>query len=146
MARNWNRLRVLVAEDCLPMSRCLSLMLEAFGITKITLTTDGSHALTLLGQCGPHLILTDWSMAPIDGLTLTREIRHAPPPRCHLPIVMISGHGDAERMAAARSAGVTEYMVKPVTPRGLFVRLTEVIAHVPALPALPALPAVHRHG
>jgi len=40
---------------------------------------------------------------------------------------MITGHGERQYVERARDAGVTEFLIKPVTPRGLFLRIQEVI-------------------
>ena len=41
---------------------------------------------------------------------------------------MITGHAEISRVAEARDAGVTEFLVKPITAHALFDRISSVIA------------------
>jgi DNA-binding response OmpR family regulator len=65
-------------------------------------------------------------MAPMDGLELTRLIRTSEDsPDPFVPIIMLSGHVD--RMRAARDAGVSEFMMKPVSVRTFLACLGAVV-------------------
>jgi DNA-binding response OmpR family regulator len=44
-----------------------------------------------------------------------------------VPIIMITGHTERYRVEAARDAGVTEFLAKPVTAHNLFARITEIL-------------------
>jgi CheY-like chemotaxis protein len=69
-------------------------------------------------------------MAPMDGLALTRFLRTSPAsPDPFLPIIMITGFADRERVHAARDAGVTEFLVKPISAAALFSRIYSIIAN-----------------
>ena len=62
-------------------------------------------------------------MKPMDGLEFTRRVRndeHSPNP--FVPIIMITGHTEKYRVEAARDAGVTEFLAKPITAQNLFIR------------------------
>jgi FixJ family two-component response regulator len=56
-------------------------------------------------------VLTDESMPELVGTELAREIRRLRP---SLPILLMSGHGDASLIARARAAGVGEVLHKPL--------------------------------
>ena len=40
---------------------------------------------------------------------------------------MISGHTERYRVEAARDAGVTEFLAKPITAQNLFARIAEIV-------------------
>ena len=67
-------------------------------------------------------------MKPMDGLAFTREIRTAQnSPNPFIPIVMMSGHTEKHRVQAARDAGITEFLAKPITAQSLFARIAEIV-------------------
>jgi two-component system, chemotaxis family, chemotaxis protein CheY len=44
-----------------------------------------------------------------------------------VPIIMVSGHTEKHRVEAARDAGVTEFLIKPITGHSLFSRIAEIL-------------------
>ena len=74
------------------------------------------------------MILTDLSMKPVDGIAFTREVRLShDSPNPYVPIMMITGHTERQKVEAARDAGITEFLAKPVTAQGLFLRIAEIV-------------------
>ncbi len=67
-------------------------------------------------------------MEPVDGVEFTRLVRvAADSPNPFLPIIMVTGFADRTRVEEARDAGITEFIVKPVTARAVLDRLNNVI-------------------
>jgi len=67
-------------------------------------------------------------MKPIDGIAFTQEVRLShKSPNPYVPIIMITGHTERHRVEAARDAGVTEFLAKPITAQNLFLRIAEII-------------------
>ena len=76
----------------------------------------------------PDFVLTDLSMKPVDGIEFTRKVRLGrDSPNPYLPIIMVTGHTERARVEAARDAGVTEFLAKPITTQSLLTRLIEVV-------------------
>jgi two-component system chemotaxis response regulator CheY len=44
-----------------------------------------------------------------------------------VPIIMITGHTEKQRVEAARDVGVTEFLAKPITAHNLFARIAEIV-------------------
>jgi DNA-binding response OmpR family regulator len=69
-------------------------------------------------------------MPIFDGLELTQMIRqpggNANP---YVPIIMMTGHSEKRRVTAARDAGITEFLAKPVSAKGLYERIVSVIVN-----------------
>ncbi|HTV68348.1 MAG TPA: response regulator, partial [Rhizobiaceae bacterium] len=59
-----------------------------------------------------------------DGMTILRTIRHS----TDTPIILISGHGDAESRASAINAGADDYVMKPFSVRELQARVARLVA------------------
>ena len=67
-------------------------------------------------------------MEPGDGFDLVDMIRNEPDsPNRYLPVIMLTGHSEKERVEMARDHGVTEFLVKPVTPKDLLARVLAII-------------------
>ncbi len=61
----------------------------------------------------------DITLPGLDGIAATRLIRGLTPAGARIPIVGISGRSEASEHAAARAAGMTAYLAKPVSPAAL---------------------------
>jgi len=121
-------LRALVVDDDKHMRKLLHALLHALGIQEIVECTNGTSGYDQLRVSRPDFVLTDLSMQPVDGIEFTRSVRTAPDsPNRYVPIIMASGHTERAIVEAARDAGVSEFMVKPITLQNLQSRVTEII-------------------
>jgi two-component system, chemotaxis family, chemotaxis protein CheY len=123
-----DRIKVLIVEDKQHMRALLRALLNALGVTEIFEAVHGEHALEVLRSKRCDLVLTDMSMEPMDGLELTRQIRGmARKLNPSVPIIMVSGFTERNKVEAARDAGVSEFLVKPITLQNLTARIAEVM-------------------
>jgi len=121
-------LQVLLVDDNQHMRAIASAILKAAGIRKILEVADGSSALAALRQQPVDIAIVDFNMSPMDGVELTRMVRNSPEsPNAYLPIIMMTGHSEKNRVMEARDAGVTEFIVKPITAKAVFDRIQAVI-------------------
>jgi len=122
------KLRVLVVDDNQHMRAIVGAILKSAGITATREAREGGHALAILRDFPADVAIVDFQMEPMDGLEFTRQLRDpATSPNPTLPVIMITGHADVARVARARDAGVNEFLVKPVTARGVLDRLHAAI-------------------
>jgi CheY-like chemotaxis protein len=126
----FSKLRFLVVDDNPHMRRMLRALLMGFGSREVHDATDGATGLDAFNQFTPDIVILDWAMPMLDGLEFARMIRqpdgNASP---FTPIIMLTGHSERARVTAARDAGVTEFMVKPISAMGLHQRIVNVIAN-----------------
>ena len=106
--------KVLVAEDNSINELVLRTILEQRGC-EVTSVTNGASALEAVQRTHFDLVVMDISMPGLDGVTVTKRIRHGEVAgvAADLPIVAISAHsmrGDREQFLAA---GFDEYIAKP---------------------------------
>ncbi|HXR95728.1 MAG TPA: response regulator [Rhizomicrobium sp.] len=126
-AKFFETLKVLIIEDKDHMRALLRRLLNHIGVRVMYEAPDGAAALEMLPTIECDLILSDLSMAPMDGLEFARKVRGASNPKAAgVPIIMISGYAEKAKVEAARDAGVSEFLVKPVTPQHLISRITEI--------------------
>jgi CheY-like chemotaxis protein len=121
-------LKALIVEDNGHMRTLLRTLLNSAGLKDISEAAHGDAALEILRERKNDLVLTDMAMKPMDGLEFTRQVRnseHSPNP--FVPIIMITGHTERHRVEAARDAGVTEFLAKPITAAHLFSRIALIV-------------------
>ena len=124
----FENLKVLVIEDKDHMRALLRRLLNHIGVRTMHEAPDGAAALEILPTIECDLILSDLSMAPMDGLEFTRKVRGSANQKTSgLPIIMISGYTEKAKVEAARDAGVNEFLAKPVTPQSLISRITDIM-------------------
>ena len=124
----FEKIKALNVEDNAHMRTLLRSLLHAVGMKDVAEAGHGGHGLSVLRERKCDLILTDLAMKPMDGLEFTRMVRsseHSPNP--FVPIIMITGYTEKHRVEAARDAGVTELLAKPVTAGNLFARIAEIV-------------------
>jgi DNA-binding response OmpR family regulator len=88
---------------------------------------NGADAIKKMCWYPPDILVVDCYMQPIGGVELTRLIRKAKTDlNPMMPIIMITGHGEADLVSAERDAGVNEFLVKPITTDALYTRIRAV--------------------
>ena len=126
---DFNRLRFLVIEDSAHMRRILRTLLHGFGAREVYEAEDGASGLESFSHFMPDIVIADWVMPIFDGLELAQMIRqpgaNANP---YVPIIMLTGHSEKKRVIGARDAGVTEFLAKPISAKGLYQRILNVVA------------------
>jgi len=122
-----SRLTVLIVEKECPMRALLRQVLREFGIHRIHEADTPESGFQEFNRRTPDLVLVDWC-PEFDGIGLVRRIRtdgNSVFPQA--PIVMITAFGETKRIFQAIDAGMNEYLVKPVSPSLLYVRIVSVI-------------------
>ncbi|WP_082554845.1 MULTISPECIES: response regulator [unclassified Caulobacter] len=121
-------LTVLIIDDNAPMREIIGAVLKSLGIRKILEANDGVEALKIVTEREIDIIFTDLKMQPVDGLAFVRWVRTSPASNNpYVPIIMVTGHATRASLDEAVQAGVTEFLAKPLTARGVLHRVNEVI-------------------
>jgi len=119
-----NDIHLLVVDDNAPMRQLIRALARAGGIVNTTESDTAAQAIDILRAMPVDLVIVDWKMRPIDGLSFTRMVRwNNDSPNPYVPILMLTAHTEASRVAAARDAGVTGFLKKPISTRLLFDRI-----------------------
>jgi two-component system chemotaxis response regulator CheY len=121
-------IHVLVVDDNRQMRFLLRCLLRAGGVYDVTEADSAEQAFDLMRTRPVDLVIVDWMMRPMDGLSFTRLVRwDRLSPNPYVPILMLTAHTEASRVAAARDAGVSGFVRKPISARVLFERMTFVL-------------------
>lgn len=123
-----DRLKFLVVEDNQRMRALIVKVLRELGVKDLAEAADGGAAIELMQVYTPDIVITDWKMAPVDGLELVRRIRAGKDvANRFVPVVMLTVHTERARIFEARDAGVNEFVAKPVSVRTLYARIRALI-------------------
>lgn len=117
----------LVVDERAYMRRVIKSVLETLGGKQIEEAEDGKEAWASIKAWTPDVLLTERWLATMNGIELLRVIRQDKSSIKFLPVIMITSETRREQVISARNAGVTEYVAKPITAKGLFLRIREVI-------------------
>jgi len=95
--------KVLVVDDTDHVRNMLVDMLELDGFDVVGQAASGSEAVEIVAGSDPDVIVMDYKMPGMDGLTAARAIREN---RSSQPIILYTAYLDAALEAEAKAAGI----------------------------------------
>jgi len=116
-------MKILLVDDSATMRRIQKTQLNALGLTDIIEAGDGEEALKQLsGNMPIDLILLDWNMPVMDGITFLRKVRENQVYK-GVKIIMCTSESEKSKVVEALKAGANNYIVKPFKPESLKEKL-----------------------
>lgn len=107
-------MHALVVDDSNTIRIILTAYLKKLGFD-VTVAINGREALDRLhGMAKADIVLVDWNMPEMDGLSFVRAVR-AENEYATLPLMMVTTNVELTNVAEALDAGANEYMMKPFT-------------------------------
>lgn len=91
---------ILIVEDEFDLASTLSMLFELHGFRTLR-ARNGQHALEVLRDTEPDLVLSDCMMPVMDGITLSHTLR-SHPDSAHLPIILMSAAAAWQDLSVAR--------------------------------------------
>ena len=122
-------MKVLLIDDSKTMRNIQRSILTQLGYEQIEEAVDGVDALEKVASFDPELILLDWNMPNMDGITFIKEYRGS---GAKIPVIMVTTEAEKSRVVEAIKAGVNNYVVKPFTPSVLGERIQETLGRMAA--------------
>jgi len=129
--------KILVVDDETYIVELVKFNLEKEGY-RVIVAFDGMHALEMVKEETPHLILLDIMLPGMDGLEVCRTLKQDPNYNT-IPIIMLTAKGDEFDTVLGLEMGADDYIKKPFSPREMVAR---VKARLRALKILEAEKAV----
>jgi two-component system chemotaxis response regulator CheY len=117
-------MKILLVEDSRTMRNIQRGILAQMGYEDVEEASNGLDALSRLDDVSPDLILVDWNMPEMDGLSFVKRVRAL---GSDVPIIMVTTESQKKRVIEAIGAGVNNYVVKPFTPDILNQRVRETL-------------------
>lgn len=112
---------VLVVDDSPESLGMINMALDQAGIS-VLIALNGQQALNVIEQITPDVILMDAVMPVMDGFECANKIRAKHP---LMPIIFMTGLSEVENIVRAFDAGGNDYIVKPIHPDELLVRIRQ---------------------
>lgn len=122
--------RILVIDDFETMRQLMRNAFIDLGYFNIDDAVNGLEALDLIKKAyherDPYqLVFADWNMPELNGLDLLLELQ-----KDHLlkgaPFIMVTAENEKNQVINAISAGVDDYIVKPLNPKTLLKKLEKI--------------------
>jgi PleD family two-component response regulator len=98
---------------------------------EICLAKSAEIAKTILNTVLADLILLDMEMPGISGLDFMAFLRKDPS-TSFIPVIIVSSHGTADYIIAAKKSGARDFVVKPIHPKILQEKIEGVLNSSPA--------------
>jgi type IV pilus assembly protein PilB len=115
--------KILLADDNQVIIKIVSHLLESENYHVIT-AEDGLEALKLTMQERPDLIVTDYLMPKMDGVTLIKKLKSQLSTR-YIPIIMLTAKNEVDSEVVGIDAGADDYLTKPVNAKRLLARVNK---------------------
>ena len=116
--------RVLVVEDNMDLLSFISVQLSEQH--SVYVAPDGNKGLELALRTRPDIIVTDYMMPRMDGLTLIESLK-TDQRTADIPIIMLSAKNRIEDRVKARGAGADVYLSKPFSPSELRTAVDQLL-------------------
>jgi two-component system alkaline phosphatase synthesis response regulator PhoP len=125
---------VLVVDDEPEIARLVRDYLQHGGFAVLS-AADGETALELARTRQPDLVVLDLGLPGIDGLEVTRSLRH----QGGVPIIMLTARDDESDRLVGLELGADDYVAKPFSPKELVARVRAVLRRSEGMSAQPEL-------
>jgi two-component system chemotaxis response regulator CheY len=117
---------IITVDDSSTMRRIIKNTLTKLGFSNILEAGNGVEGLDVLAKNDVDLIITDWNMPEMDGLTFVKTLRSKDEYK-ETPILMVTTEAAKEDILTALRSGVNNYVVKPFTPDTLQEKVDKLL-------------------
>jgi two-component system chemotaxis response regulator CheY len=118
---------ILTVDDSRIMRKIMSGAIEALGFQVL----EAGDGVECLAQVEAHiedvcLILMDWNMPNMDGLTALKRLKASEITNT-IPVMMVTTEGERGKMVEAIRAGAANYLAKPFAEEDLMTKMVECL-------------------
>jgi len=118
-------MKILLVDDSRTMRNIWKKVVTQMPGVEVAEAGDGQEGLKVIAAQGPFdLMLVDWNMPNMDGITMVRAVRESDK---STPIIMVTTEAEKPRIIEAIKSGVNNYVVKPFTPDTLKGKIEETM-------------------
>ncbi len=117
--------RILVVDDSEVTRAILSRTLRGAGFDVLEARDGAEGALTALRE-RPTVVVTDLEMPTMDGFPLLRLLK-ADPLSCHIPVLILTSHGEAASRFWSLRTGADAYLTKDYKPQQLVATVARLV-------------------
>ena len=118
--------KILIVDDNQVVLKLLKNILESQDFLTVC-ANNGIEALKIAVQEKPDLIITDYIMPEMDGMTLITKLKSQLTTR-FIPVIMLTVKDEVDAEVEVINAGADDYLTKPVNPKRLIVRINRLLS------------------
>jgi two-component system, chemotaxis family, chemotaxis protein CheY len=118
---------ILVVDDSIGIVRIIRNLLKHIGFLDVDDAGDGPAALTKMRSKRYGLVISDWNMETATGREFLRAIRSDPGLKS-TAFIMVTDEYKPNNVAAAKRAGVNNYIVRPFDAPTLKAKIEATLA------------------
>lgn len=119
-------LQLMFVDDMSVSRGLIQQALDEIGIVNLTYEKDGAAALRRLVANPVHLVLSDYNMPGMDGLSLLEGLRQAKPTQ-RIGFILITGRADREILSRGHALGMNNFLTKPFSTQQLRICIEKVV-------------------
>ena len=116
---------ILVVEDEPAIQELIAVNLEHAGHHVIR-ARDAEEALRVVRHALPDLLLIDWMLPGMSGVSLARQLRQSERTR-QVPMIMLTARAEESDKIMGLEAGADDYVTKPFSPKELVARIKALL-------------------
>ncbi|MBA4369650.1 MAG: multifunctional response regulator receiver/nitrate/sulfonate/bicarbonate ABC transporter substrate-binding protein [Desulfobacterium sp.] len=122
-------MKVMIVDDSGTMRNMMKNMVANLGFQNVIAASDGADAINKLKEQKIDLIISDWNMPKIDGMSLLKWVRNNPVTK-NILFIMATAQGDKTQEKAVKDAGGNSHIAKPYTEEMLKEKIDEIFGLV----------------
>ena len=113
-----DHIRVMVVDDMSVSRGLLQQALDKMGVRNTDFCNSGDEAYRKLVANPVHLVISDYNMPGMDGLTLLKQLRENKSTQ-KIGFILVTGSEDGNLYAKGRALGLNNFLKKPFTPESM---------------------------
>ncbi|KAA3656154.1 MAG: DNA-binding response regulator [Chloroflexi bacterium] len=116
---------ILVIEDAIELAQTIRREFEGLGYTTLH-AVDGVAGMQLFQQTEPDLVILDWMLPKLDGVSVLAQIRA----QSAVPVLMLTARGEEADRVIGLELGADDYLTKPFSMRELVARVRALLRRI----------------
>ena len=122
--KNGQPVKVVVIDDTFIDKRIMTQILRSAGFVVVGEASDGKEGLEMIKMEKPNLVILDYVMPKMNGLSTLKEIKKEFP---KMPVIMQTSESDKEIAIALIKEGADDYIVKPLDRSTILYKLRKMV-------------------
>ena len=127
------QLRILLVDDFEMIRSLLKQALKQLGYTDLTEAVDGVDALEKITKAKDDgqsfdIVFLDWNMPRMTGIEVVQKCKENEGLK-NIPFIMITAEREQKSVVAALKAGVSDYVIKPFSPKQLASKIKRIVSN-----------------
>lgn len=125
------QLRILLVDDFEMIRSLLKQALKQLGHTDLTEAVDGVDAFEKITKAKDDgtpfdIVFLDWNMPRMTGIEVVQKCKENDALKA-IPFIMITAEREQKSVVAALKAGVSDYVIKPFSPKQLASKIERIV-------------------